>query len=81
MSEQLLKWVSFLGVERLAGRILVVVILDVVHVLADDGDGVGADFDVLGGAAGREGQKEEINESFHNGLYLNSSSFAPPRSR
>ena len=56
------------GVERLAGRILVVVILDVVHVLADDGDGVGADFDILGRTAGREGQKEEINESFHNGL-------------
>ena len=70
-----------LGVEFLAGRVLVVVILDVVHIFADDGDGVGADLDVLGGTAGREGQKEEINESFHNGLYLNSSSFAPPRSR
>ena len=69
------------GVERLAGRILVVVILDVVHVLADDGDGVGTDFDVLGRAAGRQGQKEEKNESFHNGLYLNSSSFASSRRR
>ena len=56
------------GVEFLAGRVLVVVILDVVHVLADDGDGVGADFDILDRAAGRQGQKEEINESFHNGL-------------
>ena len=51
------------GVEFLAGRILVVVILDVVHVLADDGDGVGADFDVFGGAASHQGQghgKEDV---------------------
>ena len=55
------------GVEFLAGRVLVVVILDVVHVLADDGDGVGADFDILGGAASHqdEGQRKEDAVLFH----------------
>ena len=55
------------GVEFLAGRILVVVILDVIHVLADDGDGVGADFDILGRAAGHqgEGQGKEDAVLFH----------------
>ena len=55
------------GVEFLAGRVLVVVILDVVHVLADDGDGVRTDLDILGRAAGYEGegQGKEKGVLFH----------------
>ena len=56
-------------IERLAGRVFMVVILDVIDILADDGHRVGADLDVFGGVAGHHGQRQEQDGGvlFHNG--------------
>ena len=52
------------GIELLARGIGTVIILDVIDVLADDGHGVGTDFDVFCGTAGgqREGQRKSRQE-------------------
>ena len=54
-----------LRVERLAGGVGTVVILNVVHVLFDDGHGIRSDFDVLGaGTCGQHCQRDSRQELF-----------------
>ena len=42
-----------LGVKGFAGGVAAVIVLDVVHVIADDGNGVGAHLNVFCGVAGK----------------------------
>ena len=55
------------GIEGLASRIGGVVVLDVIDVVLDDGDGVRSDFDVIGTAAGGDdGRDYSSHEGFQD---------------